>query len=66
MDLIILMRNCRELQLPLDYAEQLLKGEIKVKLSMGPIQRNIAELLELYSFGFEYYESIGSYKHKYF
>lgn len=61
------MRNSYKcIELPRDYAQKLLEREIEVKLSREPIHSNICNLLELYSIGFEYFESIGNYKHKYF
>ena len=39
--ILYLMRSFKALQLPVDYAEQLLGKEIKVKLNMEPKQHHI-------------------------
>lgn len=60
------MRNTKKLTLPQNFADRLLDLEITYKLSEIPSQENIKQLLEMYTIGVEYYESIRSHKYLYF
>jgi hypothetical protein len=59
-------RNYKCVELPTNYAWELLESEIELevgsKITIGLVQR----LLELYALGVEYYESMCSYKYLYF
>ena len=50
----------------MDFAQRLLDNEIELKLSTNPSKEVISNLIELYTYGVEYYESIKSYKYLYF
>lgn len=52
--------------MPKDYAQKILDNEIEFKLSDAPSSEVICNLIQLYSQGVEYYESIKSYKYLYF
>jgi len=60
------MKSFNKVTLPADFAQQLLDNEIELKLADRPPQDVICNLIELYSKGVEYYESIKSYKYLYF
>ena len=59
-------RNVRKIELPKDFAEKLLESEIEYKLSDSPSKDTVKNLIELYSIGVEYFESIRSHKYLYF
>ncbi len=59
-------RTVRHVQLPEDFAQRLLDNEIEYKLSVEPNKQIVTNLIELYTYGVEYYESIRSYKYLYF
>jgi hypothetical protein len=52
--------------LPKDFAQKILDNEIEFKLSETPSSEVICNLIQLYSQGVEYFESIKSYKYLYF
>ena len=60
------MKAFNKVTLPADFAQKILDNEIELKLSDHPPQEVICNLIELYSKGVEYYESIKSYKYLYF
>lgn len=53
-------------ELPNNYADMLLNCEIEVELNDVVPQHIVMEILQLYSKGMEYFESIHSYKYMYF
>ena len=53
-------------QLPPNFAEKLLDCEIEVELNENVSQEIVMFILQLYSKGMEYFESIKSYKYMYF
>lgn len=59
-------RNAKKIELPVNFAEKLLDFEIQYKLSDAPSKEVVKSLIELYSAGVEYYESIRSHKYLYF
>lgn len=52
--------------LPKNFAEQLLNCEIEIELNEIIPKETVMQVLELYSKGMEYFESIRSYKYMYF
>jgi hypothetical protein len=60
------MKPFQKLTLPQHFAQSILDNEIEFKLAEKPPAEVICNLIELYSTGVEYYESIKSYKYLYF
>jgi hypothetical protein len=59
-------KSTNRLELPNDFAQQILDNEIEFKLNDNPSNQTLCNLITLYSLGVEYYESIKSYKYLYF
>ena len=59
-------KNYKSVQLPSNYAWELLENEIELELGSKVTISIVQKLLELYALGVEYYESLRSYKYLYF
>lgn len=60
------MKPFKKLVLPADFAQRILDNEIEFKLAEQPSNEVVCNLIELYSKGVQYYESMKSYKYLYF
>jgi hypothetical protein len=59
-------KNYKSVQLPSNYAWELLENEIELEVGSKVTISIVQKLLELYALGVEYYESLRSYKYRYF
>jgi len=59
-------KNYKSVELPSNYAWELLENEIELELGNRVTISIVQKLIELYALGLEYYESMRSYKYLYF